>query len=447
MKQRMRKRTVMKWKYFIAFVVSVFAVLPILSRLSQRNDSDEKQYSPKIQSRRTFKLPDSEYTKNLTDHLSIVFNIFWPKCKGADEIRHLENGYECINTYGLGSLALESLETLYVANQNENYEEVSKYVKENYDCEELGSVDIREFWTRYIGSFIGAYQLTEDRYYLNMATKCSKLAIDILNDYNETASIINMKERVAKKYAFFLNATTLSESTAGLPELMALYKITRDTLFLHEYSKRLAFIPLNPTMPLHAYYDPRVMRPKGSIDTLSGEVAGFFSDILIANELKDVRIITNFINSSLKYIEFFNVLFSYDALLIQSKAEKLGINEKIVNYDKLYEFSVICYPPLSCDLFKFGQHIYADFCFRYESTSLRWMRSQIEDYQTLLSYAVKPLDQGYETKCHGLSGKIHWTDVTSSNVIGQWLLECFLILTNTTAVVNENNHVLEIKQT
>ena len=442
-------RYYVKMKYFIYLFITVLLMIPILVRLKPEKKEQKiqiSQISENPENKGKNSTLDSENINKLSTHLTTVFDMFWPFCKDADEIKVSMRGETtCLYTFGLKSFALESLETLYIANMTDKYEEVSKYIKENSKCEEFGAVDIRDFWTIYIGSLIGTYRVTGDKDFLEMGTKCSKLAIDIINEYNETMSYINFKGKYMKKYSYAANASSLSEATAGLPELMELYKITDDNVFLDEYYKRLAFIPLKTRMPLSTYYDPITKETKQHDAYMDGNIMGFLNDIVTASRIKDLKVVTNFLNASIRYMDFISDAFLYDAMLIQERAFEIGIEDRFVQYSESYRFLVELFPPLSKIFFNYDGNSHHDYCFRFHSASLRWFRTQIKDVKSLISCAELPMKRNYFTKCYGLTGVPHETRIVSSNVIGQWLKEAFLIITNTTAVVNENNHILEFK--
>ena len=73
------------------------------------------------------------------------------------------------------------------------------------------------------------------------------------------------------------------------------------------------------------------------------------------------------------------------------------------------------------------------------------MLTQTSDMETILKSIISSLGKDCYSKCYGPTGHKHETNRISSNVLGQWLKQALLILTNTSAILNQNGHILELK--
>ena len=153
-----------------------------------------------------------------------AFDKYYETCLGKDELKPLENN--CTERFGFSSSLFESLESLIMFKLNDEYKKAREYVKE-FSCDTLEHVDRYEFWDRFIPSLIGAYLLTKDSVYLDLATKCTTNAIEIDTDIDFIPTHYNFADRKVL-FNHFPGVTLPNEKSVEVPTLYALYKLTKN---------------------------------------------------------------------------------------------------------------------------------------------------------------------------------------------------------------------------
>ena len=154
----------------------------------------------------------------------IAFNFIFQKCPNSDEIRPKTS--ECVNTSGFSSSIIESLEALYLLDLKEDFEKAKQYVFEHFNCNEFEWVNTHDFWSRGIGSLIGAYLVTGDKQFLNLASTCAHTALEI-SPISDPYDFINFKEKQGKNKEW-KNGTFAGDLFAGVPEIIAISYLSND---------------------------------------------------------------------------------------------------------------------------------------------------------------------------------------------------------------------------
>ena len=198
------------------------------------------------------------------------------RCWGSDEVRP-ETG-ECVNSFGFAASLLESLETLFLAGKSTLYNTARKYVAEEFDCRNIKRVNRREFWTRGIASLIGAHLVTNDPLFLSHAEKCARLVLDVEN----VAAFVNLVSGVGQGRGW-QHGVSRADLSTGLPELVALAKLTKSSVLEKHLAKQIARLK---NMPKGVQWDADSVAFVSDVATAYG-ISG---DSEIGMLLKDVEV-------------------------------------------------------------------------------------------------------------------------------------------------------------
>ena len=443
----------------LIFLAFLSAGLIIFNKFFFFNNNFEKSKinSPLITNKKIFEIPDSEYKYQLINHIKTLFDIIWNNCKDSNEIKINQKKttkYECFHKNNmLLLLLLESLETLYISNEYDLFQKASNFIKQNLNFENFDWIDIRDFWTRFIASLIGIFQISDDHDFLDIALKASKEFIQISNKYSFPMSKINFKTKEMKQYSYMQKkkAVDLSDSSCGLPEIIELYKLTEDFDFYLQYSKQISEIPTNITTPLSSFYHQNTRIGLQKLLEATGSVNDFYSDIQIANDLKEIKFFTNFIESTINYTERKDFASFMQWSLFVERAKKNGILIDENKYKSTRELALKNIPPFFHKLFEYAFiKAFQLPCFKFEMDSLLFYQiynenlGKVIEMNDFMEKLLAPLKDGYDNNCILLNGEPHRTGIITSNVLGQWLKLGLLFLSNTKAILNQNGHILEV---
>ena len=409
--------------------------------------------SPSISNKKIFYIEDSEYKNKVIEHVKALFDIIWENCRDSNEIQFnkKKTQYECVGSNNMKLLLLESLETLYISNEYDLYNKASEYIKNTISYENIEWIDIRDFWTRFIGSLIGIYQISDDKIFLDIAINASKHVLEISNKYKYPMSKVNIKTMEMKQYSYMNKGNIdLSDATCGLPEILELYKITGDIDYYLQYSKQISEIPTNISTPLSSFYHQSTrIETQKPIET-TGSVNDFYSDIQIADELRDNKFISNFISSTINFTERSDTLSFIQWSLFVEKAKKRGLNINENKYKMVRDNALENIPPFIKKMYNYSWKAIKQIpCFKYEIDSLLFYRLYHENEgiilnaQDFIEKLIEPIQNGYDSSCLLLNGDPQRTGAITSNVLGQWLKEGLLFLTKSKTILNQNGHILE----
>ena len=202
---------------------------------------------------------NNHYANFLSQSVQSSLNLYYSKCCGQDFVKPISEA--CSNPFGVSSTILESLELINLLNLKHIIQLSNQYLK-NHHCDKIEIVDRHQFWTRYIGSLIGTFYLTNNFFYLKQATECALKMIKVQNNLSYPYSYVNISSSQGFNRAWQIY-TPISQSISGLPELIALYKLTKNPIFEKEIERLYNSIPplqfnssFNKTLLYH-YYNPK----------------------------------------------------------------------------------------------------------------------------------------------------------------------------------------------
>lgn len=224
---------------------------------------------------------NKEFYNYLVNSTRFAYQNFVNACIGYDEL--MPNTLECMDTYGFHATIVESLETLYLLNQTDLYQHAREFIRQNLNCNDLGWINRNEMFSRLIGSLIGAFLLTSDEMYLQHAEQCTQNAIRIDTPFKYPKPFHNYKN-MSHKVRMWVNGTGLKDVSSGLPEMVALYHITRKPVYLNYYLRIVKSLPKRK-----GFYYSVLTLPRGFNGTVMQQMdpftAPFYQNIAIAHSL------------------------------------------------------------------------------------------------------------------------------------------------------------------
>jgi hypothetical protein len=158
------------------------------------------------------------------DAIRSSFEAYVKTCGTKDELRL--NPISCLSTYGFRATLVEALEALILFEENQALESMQKLIHKLY-CDGLGVVSRRDLWERVVASFIGSYLITYHDKYLEAAQKCADIILEIDAKSALPYPLLNVRKRTGYERPWE-NGTIISDIFAGAPELVALYRITKE---------------------------------------------------------------------------------------------------------------------------------------------------------------------------------------------------------------------------
>lgn len=225
---------------------------------------------------------DSKFSSQISKSFISSYNLVTAHCPYSDEI--FPKTLKCLNTSNISASMIESLESLYLLNQKSELEKMKLFIRNSFNCHELGWVNRHEFWSRVIGSFIGTFIISKDKFFLDEAVKCSSVLIED-GLFNEPFELVNFKQKKGKGNNWH-SGVSLSSIAAGLPELLSLYHLTKQTKFLEAADSIISMIPKNNVEHIAIY---NISHRNNNFETSSvdGFVVGYYHTLAIAYQLKD----------------------------------------------------------------------------------------------------------------------------------------------------------------
>ena len=264
----------------LSIIIPILISLILLKNIPIISSGKEKRLIS-IKFQPTFNI-SNEFVILLRNSTQFSFNSYYNNCLGYDELRPISKN--CLKTFGFYSTLVESLETLILLDLKEEYLKSINFLKKNLNCNNLGLINRREMFSRLIGSLIGSYLLASDSFFLDMAEQCSQNAIKIdeltkyprpYHNYNNFTSIERM----------WINGTALQDVSPGMPELLSLYYITNNDIYLNHVKRILSKLPKTPNV----YHYSVLTIPRGLNGTtmrrMDGFTVGFYHNLAIAHGL------------------------------------------------------------------------------------------------------------------------------------------------------------------
>ena len=398
-------------------------------------------------------------TNKLINNVRTAFNTYFKTCKKFDEI--LPRQKTCKKTYGFHASLLESIETLYLLNLKEEYQKALNFVTNDFNCSKLQWVNRHEFWSRGVGSLIGSYTVTGNKIFLKHAEECVDLMLSVdETDTSEAYSFVNLQTQEGKKRSWQVG-NAISDITAGLPELAALYRITKNSKYEDAIENIYTKIPITDSR-IGQFYDKEGKKLL-SFDFNDGYTTSFFFNAVLGVILKENIETLTFISEAISNIptdikSYPNL--NYPLLDVAHYFEIGEIPSVIPTEDDLYDFVKTNYSrpvysafSLDKDLYKLG--------FNFEGAAIRALARDAEDNQKGKETIIKTVNEAFvRTRLgSGFSGmrkssSVQQTTslnhVMSSNIFGQWASVGALAASGNlrfinTSVINERGHFLLLK--
>ncbi|OHT04512.1 hypothetical protein TRFO_28026 [Tritrichomonas foetus] len=181
-----------------------------------------------------------EFSEIFKNSASLAFTQYYKYCLNYGEYR--PQSKECISNPGFPVSIFESLETLFLLNDKENYEKAKYQILNNFSLFNLDYVDIHEFWGRGIGSLLGIFQLSGEMEFLKLAAKCAEEILSF-----GKADFINFRSKQTKNYVD--GKKILSNWFMGIPELISINHYIKKPLFQKYIESQKKLNPIDFLMP------------------------------------------------------------------------------------------------------------------------------------------------------------------------------------------------------
>lgn len=361
-------------------------------------------------------LPSDSLEKNLKSALSYSFNNYYVSCKDFDEIKPISG--ECTNINGFSATIIESLESLYLLGLKKEYKNAVKYLLNN--DKPIGKVNRRDFFTKYIGSLIGASLLTGDESLLSLANKYALKIIKIDSTNKLPKAFINFHSMKSSEHVWE-NGTSIADIVAGIPEMLALYKLTKEKKYVHHVESIL-----------------KVIKDKSYI---------FYNSSSGQNQ-SDVHIQSNLFDD---YSSILSLGYSIHPMGILSEVLKNPIdltkkNKGLRKYDEIK-------PKDNQRPYQFDKNITQN-AFNFKSAFLRKLfndsKENDQEMESLINESLFVLNAqyGYHSIISSSSGRVFNEDRQPSSFISEWislgghLVRNYSLESRKKLIFNERGHLL-----
>ena len=392
----------------------------------------------------------------LSSYVHSAFNSYFKRCKQYDEF--IPKRKACRNTGGFHASLLESIESLYLLNLKEDYETALKFITNNFNCSKLQWVNRHEFWSRGVGSLIGAYTVTGDKIFLKHAEECAGLMLSVdEQDSQNSYPFVNLQTQEFKKRSW-QEGNAVSDITAGLPELAALYIITKKEIYNDAVEAIYARIPIQESKLAQFYTEGGSV--SSSSDVIDGYITSFIFNTVTGVLLKDNSEVLPFIQEVIANLPSQlgkEPVLSYPLFDVSHYLEICDVASVISTEDDLFEhlqkeFSRPFFPNFAFDekLNTYG--------FNFEGAGLRAIARETSNDVKGITSLLKIVNEALSrTKVgSGFSGirktshhKGHTSvnNLQSSNLFGQWVSVGALAASGNlrflnSSVINERGHIL-----
>lgn len=373
------------------------------------------------------------FTTTFRNAIANSFDEYYTNCAKFDEYR--PKAKTCINNFGFSSTMFESLEVLYLFNLKEQYKKAYNFIMNEFSIQNMHWINVREFWSRCIGSLLSCYLLTSDKKYLLKAIEFSNTILQ----FPQNAQYVNIFENLHRSHQWE-ETPSLTTIISGLPELFLLSKLTKCRSYSIEYLTTLNNIPSkinsNKLFNVIDFYhilslSYPIISMKSLRDILNTTMLKFTENkqqcLLFNSHILDTL---SMINQNLENVD------KYSELIIQYKT-KMNLNSfismndcKMINYVLPFTFDSSNFRAVLRDSHKFEQD--RELILNMINSSLTLCQSNGKAFSGLINTNSLELVS---------------TDIQHSNFFGQWMnLAGYLLLENTSfwksAVFNERGHLL-----
>lgn len=231
----------------ICCFISVISSILSLNKINELMDLNNNLIKQQNFSKNSQSIEKESITHDIDQDLSDLslikqmtyfgFSSFIKNCPESDEIRPITN--QCLQNFGFQSTVFESLEPLYILNLAKSFnvakEIVLKYFKksEGHRIVFKNSNLIRsELYDRAVASLIGIFLISQDQSFLSAAKQLVSSIMQVDSKSYFPYSIINLEKQQGFERDWE-NGTSISDIVSGLPEILSLYKITKEDKYLN----------------------------------------------------------------------------------------------------------------------------------------------------------------------------------------------------------------------
>ena len=411
----MRKKTRARARFFLALALASICTTSFLSMFLFRKKEQL-----------------NDFGKQLVAALALAFDEYFQRCPNDDELRPLSGG--CVSSYGFSSSLLESVEVLFLLGMKDRYRAAREKIKWKLDCSKLGWVNRREFFSRAIGSLIGSYLVTGDRMFLQKACDCVDTVLSIPNSFAPFVNLVQRKVRVRK----WQEGSSILDIISGLPELLRLHLLTKNTSYSAAYLHILSSLPQfgNETL-LPSFYD--VKKKISFPQVVDAITVGFVYNLYISNKIKPMKKLQDLLASSISKIGLTDLR---NSSILCCLVDVLGHDACHFGRQTLEPY--------------FGQQSRTDIVetelqyegFTFSTATFRHLSSQEELIQELIVTSLVEC-----RSVHGFTGKrrnninVSSSDIQHSSFFGEWMNLAAWLATKGAdsyqrSVFNERGHLL-----
>ena len=399
------------------------------------------------------------YVTKLINNIHSAFSSYFKFCKNSDEL--LPKTKTCRNAGGFHASILESIETLYLLDMREDYQKALDFMKNEFNCSKLGWVNRHEFWSRGVGSLLGAYTVTGNKLFLNHAKQCADLMLSIEDiDQQNSFAFVNLETQEGKGREW-QEGNAASDIAAGLPEIATLSLITNNKKYEDALDTIYAKIPLQESKVFQYYSESG--SPLTKPDVVDGYAVSFLYNTVVGVLLKEnievLTYLTEAISNLPSSIDKNNAAISYPFLDISHYFEICDVPFVLPMEDDLYENMKKAYSKPFYSAFAFDKEI-SKTGFNFEGAGLRAIGRETQNDEKGMASIIKIVNEAFSrTKAGpGFSGirKTSHVDqhtslnnLQSSNLFGQWANIGALAASGNlkllnSSVFNERGHILRL---
>jgi len=441
------KRTIRKYILFLSIIIISVFLSKFLSSTIMNFDGLKRILKPSKSV--LIKLKDKPETKEVIDIVRNSFELYHKKCSSFDEIS--TDGIECIDRHGIVLTAVESLETLYLLNQKDLYQKARTTVLEELKISKIGWVNRHELWTRVVGSLIGTFLLTKDNELLTRASEIADSLISLSGRNNKFANFVNLKKMQAKKSSWQIGLS-LSDYFSGIPELIALFKLTQNPKYQSHLNQVLRLVPKIKGQ-LSTFYGTN-LESLGVENRYDSFLSSFLANILIADKMtsnEQIRKIIDTVSSSIKNLEFSRIHMThymfYGLKLLNYKNDSIGYRDFFTRQQKRFESDSLGGTLPQGDRLISG--------FNFDSMVLReqFINDDSIDILSRILHITKLIkhNNGWSSVMRTISNKAILSGIQNSEFLSQWMKLAAETLQHdksifATAIVNERGHYLQFEK-
>ena len=396
-----------------------------------------------------FRISDSSEKSLIVKAAKDAFNLYEKYCSDFDEV--MPKTHECLNNYGFYATAVESLETLYLLGLKEQFNKAKKIVINNLIPSKISWVNRQEFWSRCIGSLIGVYQLSGDAVFLERAQLLADKLITLQSRQPRFSSFVNFQLNKVEASRWRNETISLSDITAGLPEIAALYNITGSIKYITSANTIVAAIPdlRNKMKSFVNYKNMKLVEDDKSLYEMDGHSIDLYNSLATAYLITKNKAMFKKLKMLKKsFGNPGNAFSSCDILETMRLMKKVDIPLQVGDIDK---FIISTYGNLDVLFKNQGTRMIHGFNFPSKPFRAMLYSDRIGDFVNsyMESFEKFEYQGGYSSKMHTSKGRWIPTGIQDSSFLGEWLkLGAEYLLNDETeirnGIVNSRGHFLKL---